>query len=252
MKYKKLEDYILKSILLLIAIVPLIYFNQIENVPIKAFILGTGSWGFGCIFKIITHQLIVVQLHKRNKPVFLTSIVNGILSGIFELLAAYAIIILMKHKFDFDYYAIICFGLAIGSFEIMITSFSKGNDLFKGTSLEESSGKLVEYLENLQGIKHYISNLLLPITERIMATFLHISTRGLVFVTIITGNVIPFLIALIVFLIADGPLGYYYHASGKLATSKGYKQIHLYLFILTIISTAVFFILIIPYKNIVL
>ncbi len=252
MKNKKLEDYILKFILLLIAIVPLIYFNQIKSVPIKAFILGTGSWGFGCIFKIIAHQLIVVQLHNKNKPIFFTSIINGLLSGIFELFAAFAIILLMKHKFEFDYYAIICFGLAIGSFEIIITGFSKGNDLFKGTSLEESSGKLVEYLENLQGIKHYIFNLFLPITERIMATFLHISTRGLVFVTIITGSAIPLLVALIVFIIADGPLGYYYHLSGKLATSRGYMKIHLYLFILTIISTAAFFILIIPHKSVTL
>jgi len=252
MKTKKIEDYTLKAILLLIAIIPLIYFNQIKSVPIKAFILGTGSWGFGCIFKIIAHQLVVVQLHKKNKPIFLTSIVNGILSGIFELLAAYAIILLMKHKFEFDYYAIISFGLAIGSFEILITSFSKGNDLFKGTSLEESSGKLVEYLENLQGVKHYVFNLLLPITERIMATFLHISTRGLVFITIITGSFIPILLALIVFIVVDGPLGYYYHISGKLATSKGYVQIHLYLFILTLLSTIVFFILFSPYKNFVL
>ena len=250
MKNKKTEDYILKAILLLIAILPIIYFSQIKSVPIKAFILGSGSWGFGCICKIIAHQLIVVQLHNKNKSIFLTSIINGLLSGIFELLAAYVIILLMKHKFVFDYNAIICFGLAIGSFESIIVVFNKGNDLFKGTTLEESSAKLVEYLENLQGIKHYSFNMLLPIFERTMATFLHISTRGLVFITIITGSIIPMLIALIVFTVADGPLGYYYHLSGKLATSKGYLQIHLYFFILTIISTALFFILIIPYKNI--
>ncbi|MHB2154371.1 hypothetical protein ACX8XN_08230 [Calditrichota bacterium GD2] len=248
----KTTIYLEKSILLIIAIAPILYFNQIEIVPIKAFILGAGSWGFGCIFKIFAHQIIVVPLQNNNKSIFLTSITNGFLSGFFELLAAYVIILLMKHKFIFDYNAIISFGLAIGSLETIVVVMNKGNDLFKGTALEESSQKLLEYLENLQGMKHYTFNLLLPIIERVMATFIHISTRGLVFITVITGSAIPILIALIVFIIADGPLGYYYHLSGKLATSKGYIQIHLYLFILTAIITAIFFILIIPYKNITL
>ena len=252
MKNKKTEDYILKAILLLIAILPIIYFSQIKSVPIKAFILGSGSWGFGCICKIIAHQLIVVQLHNKNKSIFLTSIINGLLSGIFELLAAYVIILLMKHKFVFNFNAIICFGLAIGSFESIIVVFNKGNDLFKGTSLEESSGKLIEYLENLEGVKHYFFNLVLPVFERVFATFIHISTRGLVFITILISNAIPVLIALVTFVVADGVLGYYYHISGRLATSKGYIQIHFYLLILTVTISVIFFSLIMPYKNITL
>lgn len=201
---------------------------------------------------MLAHQLIVAKLQNKNKSMFLTSMTNGLLSGFFELLAAYIIILLMKDKFVFDYNAIISFGLAIGSFETIIVAFNKGNNLFKGTSLEKSSEKLVEYLDNLQGIKSYIFILLFPIIERIMATFIHISTRGLVFITIITNNAIPLLIALIVFIVADGFLGYYYYISGRLATYKGIIQIHFYLFILTIIITAIFFILIIPYKNIIL
>lgn len=252
MKIKKFEDYLLKTILFLLTTIPLVYFNQIESVPVKAFILGSGSWGIGCILKILAHQIIVVPLQKKNKSIFLTSITNGFLSGFFELLAAFVIILLMKEKFIFDYNAIICFGLAIGSFETIIVVFSKGNDLLKGTSLEKSSGELDEYLNNLKGVKHYYFNLLLPIIERIMATFIHISTRGLVFITIITSNAIPILIALVVFIVADGILGYYYYLTGKLATSKGYIQIHIYLFILTVMVTIVFFILINPYKDIAL
>ena len=125
----------------------------------------------------------------------------------------------MKEKFLFDYNAIICFGLAIGSLETIIVASSKDNDLLKGTALETRSEKLVEYLYNLQGCKYYIFNIVFPIIERVMATFLHISTRGLVFITIITGCIIPTLIALVVFIIADGLLGYYYYLSGKLANA---------------------------------
>ena len=251
MKDKKNVDYVVNVILLLLAILPLIYFNQVESVPIKAFILGAGSWGFGNIFKILAHQIVTVRLHNKNKSVLLNSISNGFLSGFFELFAAYLLIFLTIDKFDYNYNAVICFGLAIGSLEIIVAVF-KGPSLFKGTTLEKSIEKLEEYLDNLHGIKHYFFNLILPIVERVIATFIHISTRGLVFITIITGNAFPFIIALIVFIIADGILGYYYHITGRLATSKGYIKIHLYLFILTVISTAIFFIWVSPYKEIAL
>ena len=66
MKNKQLANYLLKVILVSIALIPLIYYNQIEEVPIKAFVLGTGSWGIGLIFKMISHQLIVVPLQSKN------------------------------------------------------------------------------------------------------------------------------------------------------------------------------------------
>lgn len=249
MQEKKRDKLLLHAVLILIAIAPIIYFKQIENVPYKAFILGTGSWGFGGIFKIVAHQIIIKRLHKKKISLIITSVANGFISGFFELSAAYILILFMKDKFEFDYNAIISFGLAIGSFECLLVVISKGNDLFKGTTLEDPSGRLTEYLDNLHGAQYYFFNLTLPITERIMATFLHISTRGLVFITIFSGNFFPIVIALCVFIIADGLLGYYYYLSGKLATKEGYIQIHLYLFIITTLSSAIFFILIIPYKN---
>ncbi len=248
---KKSISYIEKTILIMIAIIPLVYFNQIKNVPIKAFILGAGSWGLGNIFKIILHQVVLLPLHKRNTSIFLTSLINGLFSGFFELFATYIIIILMKEKFIFDYDAIISFGLAIGSMEIIV-AVSKGAKLFKGTTLEQTTGKIVDYLDNLKGSRNYIFNLLLPVAERIIVVFIHISTRGLVFLTIITNSAVPIILALLVFIIADGILGYYYNISGKLATSKGYIQIHLYLFILSLISTIIFLILMSPYKEVAL
>lgn len=83
-----------------------------------------------------------------------------------------------------------------------------------------------------------------------MATFIHISTRGLVFITIITSNAVPFLIALSVFIIADGFLAYYYYVSGKLTTSNGYIKLHIYLLVLTVAISAIYFVLMEPYRNI--
>ena len=251
MKNERFENTLSRAILVVIAVVPILYFNQIENVPIKAFILGSGSWGIGLIFKMISHQLIVVKLHEKKVPLIYESIVNGTISGLFELLGAFVIIIVMIPKFVFDYNSIICFGLAIGSLETLIVAFGDDN-LLTGTTLESSSVRLSQQLKNSEGIKFYADNYLLPIIERIMATFIHISTRGMIFLAIITNNIFPAVVAFIVFLIADGLLGYYYMISGKIVTRKDLYCLYIYLLILTVISSLFFFIKINPYKDIAL
>ncbi len=252
MNKEQLTDFSAKVILLFLAIIPLLYFNQIRDVPFKAFILGTGSWGIGVIFKMLSHQLIVIRLKNKNIPKLLYSAINGLLSGFFELFAAYLVITLMKAKFAFDFNAIISFGLAIGSLETTIVVFSKDNNLLKGTALEKQSEELVEYIKTIQGINYYIYNLFFPVTERVLATFLHISTRGLVFLTVITGSLYPIIIALIIFVIADGLLGFYYYITDKLTTKNGLVKFFIYFSLLTSLSTIIFIVLSQSYKDFVL
>ncbi len=251
MEREKKNKIILDSVLLFIAIAPIFYFIQIEKVSYWAFLLGAGSWGIGSALKVVAHQLIVKRLQEKNTSLITTSFLNGLQSGFFELAAAFIVILLMKDKMDFDYNAIVCFGLGIGSYEILLVVFFKGKDIFHGTALEESSGKLSEYLDKLEGSRYYCFNLLLPIAERLMATTIHISTRGLVFITMITGNIFPIIIALSVFIIVDGFLAYYSHLSGKLITKKGYIQIHINLLVISILSSATFIVLMTPIKDVI-
>jgi hypothetical protein len=246
------SDLILKTLLILIAILPLVYFNQIKNVPVKAFLLGTGSWGFGLIFKMIFHQIILVKMQRKNAAPLLTSVTNGFLSGLFELGAAAGVILLMEHKFDFDYNAIISFGLAIGLFESLILAFTKGEELLKGTALESTTAQLNEFVSSLAGTQYYIIEVALPVFERILSTFIHISTRGLVFITLITSHVVPFVLAMLAFIIADGILGYYFNITGRLASIKGIVQVYIYLSLLTIIITLIFFFRVAPYESYIL
>lgn len=252
MQKENSPDKLLKTLLIIIAILPLIYFNQIETVPIKAFLLGTGSWGFGLIFKMIFHQIIVIKIQNKNTSPVLSSFTNGFLSGLFELGAAAGIILLMENKFDFDYNAIISFGLAIGSLESLILAFTKGEELLKGTALESTTEKINEFVNNLSGIKYYVIEVVLPVFERILSMFLHISTRGLVFITLISQSILPFAVAMIVFIIADGFLGYYFNITRRLSSIKRIIQVYVLLFLLTLISTIIFFIWFNPFQNIVL
>lgn len=252
MNHRKQIDVLFKTTLIIIAVAPVLYFNQIENVPVKAFILGTGSWGIGLILKMVAHQLVVVPLNKNKASHLLVSIVNGFLSGLFELSAAIGIILLMKDTFVFDYNAIISFGLAIGSFESLIVAFNSSDNLLKGTALEKTTKEISQRIDNATGIKQLVYHYFLPVLERVLSTFIHISTRGLVFVAFFGISPFPIVIAIVVFMVADGLLGYYFNISGKLLTDKGFVQVYVYLFLLTVFVTAIFFLLIAPYKELVL
>lgn len=252
MNHRKQIDILFKITLVIIAVAPILYFNQIENVPFKAFIFGTGSWGIGLILKMFAQQLVVVPLDKHKAPPLLVSIINGFLSGLFELSAAVGIILLMKNRFVFDYNSIISFGLAIGSFESLIIAFNSGDSLLKGTALEKTTEKISQRIEKTIGIKQLVYHYFFPVLERILATFIHISTRGLVFVAFLGISPFPIVIALAVFIVADGVLGYYFNISGKLLRDKGFVKVYMYLFLLTVFVTSIFLLLIDPYKDVVL
>jgi hypothetical protein len=252
MNHRKQIVILLNTTLIIIAVAPILYLNQIENVPFKAFILGTGSWGIGLIMKMIAHQLVVVQLHRHNASLQLVSVVNGFLSGLFELSAAVGIILIMKNTFVFDYKSIISFGLAIGSFESLIVAFNSSDKLLNGTALEKTTKEISQRIENMTGTKQLMYSYFYPILERILSTFIHISTRGLVFVAIFGMTLFPIVIAIVVFIVADGLLGYYFNVSGKLLTDKGFFQFYKYLLVLTVFVTGVFLILISPFKEVVL
>lgn len=234
---------LLKVSLVIIALAPILYLNQVHNVAYKTFVSGTGSWGLALILKMFFHQLVVVWMDNKKVNLFVVSATNGFISGFFELSAAAGIILLMKDKINFDIYAIMGFGLAIGSLESLILAFEPADKLLKGTSLEKSSEAIARMIAGKTGKKQLLYQFLAPLLERILCTFIHLSTRGLVFISILAITPYPFLLALLVFFIADGFLGYYFHISGKLLSGRGLATAYLYLLLLTIFSVGFFLLL---------
>jgi hypothetical protein len=248
-----LEEIISKILLVVIAVLPIYYFHIIKDVPIKAFIFGAGSWGIGSIFKIFAHQLVVKKLSDKKVNNLIISFTNGFISGLGELAGAFLIILLVisLKKFTFTFDSILAFGIGIGSLETLLVVYKNASALLKGTSLEKSVIKFEEAFKKIEMNNRYIT-IYIPILERILATFLHISTRGLVFITILSQNIFPTIIALTVFIIADGFLGYNYLINNKLLTPKGLNTFYFYLFILTFFSVTIFFVLIQQYEVIAL
>ncbi len=246
--HRKDTSHILQKVFLTgVAVLPLFWLNRFEGVPFRVFILGTGSWGIGVMLKMIFHPLVIVPLQKRGTGVLPLSLANGVISGIFELSASAVILLLMKEKVVFDLQAVVAFGTAIGSMEALVVVFSSGDRLLEGTVLEEQARQVNNMLQNLRGRDRYVYNLFYPVLERVLAIFLHISTRGMVFVSLLTRDPLPFLAALIIFLTADGFLGTRYFLEGRLSTPKGIRLFYLYMGLLTAASMLIFMEMIRPY-----
>ncbi len=249
-KSKVFDSIILKTLLLIVGFGPVLYFYLIKDVPILVFILGAGSWGFGVILKMIFYQIIIVPLTKKYINTIIVSSLNGFISGITELSSAFILIMLSAKKYPimFTFDGILSFGIGIGAIEVMVVATNSSSNLLKGTALEESSKKIDAVLDTLSGINHYLYNIGFTVVERIIATVIHVATRGLVFITILSLSVVPFMIALSVFITADGYLGYYFYVTDKFLKLEGLNRFLQYFLILAIVSSAIFIILVQPYK----
>ncbi len=232
--------FVLRLLLLAAALLPLIFFYEVWHVPVKVFLLGTGSWGFGVIFKMLFHQLLLRPKERRGGPLLRHSLVNGFLSGFFELLAALAVILLTREKVVYDHHGMIAFGTAIGSLEMLLVVFSRGDELLRGTVLEGPAARMRALTERATGIERLLLQLLYPFLERVMAMLIHVATRGLLFITLVTGHILPLLAALLIFVLADGILGTWFYLTGRLEKREGIDRFMGWLFLLALTGMALF------------
>lgn len=171
------------------------------HVPRKL-IIGWGvlSWVLGvAVIKVpIYHLLIVRFLHPRLSNKWL-GLINGLVSAMAELGSALIFFYFVLPE-NLTLPQLIGFGLAAGAVESIILPFM-GNPL-AGTPVKE-------HTENISK-KSQSDNRLnwMGLIERIIAYFFHIFSRGLVYISKVSGNILPLIIAVIAFASADGK-GYY-------------------------------------------
>jgi len=171
------------------------------HVPRKL-IIGWGmlSWILGvAVIKVpIYHLLIVRFLHPILSNKWL-GIFNGLVSAMAELGSAFIFFYFVLPK-NLTLPQLIGFGLAAGAVESIILPFM-GNPL-SGTPLTEHTETISKKSQSDNRLKW------MGLLERIIAYFIHISSRGLVYISKISGNLLPVIIAVIAFASADGK-GYY-------------------------------------------
>ena len=183
------------------AAVAYVYFAH--DVRLKYFILGSGSWGFGVMLKMLLHALVMKRLPRETLATQKSALLNGLISGITELGLAVVFFIFLR---DLTLWQLIAFGTGIGAIEAWVVATTP--NLLKGTVLEEGANALEATIAQLPSGQRFFWERISGIIERIAALMTHIGSRGLVYVTCRTLNPLPALLALGAFILLDGVLGF--------------------------------------------
>lgn len=184
-----------------VGILPVIILIVWFDVPRKIIGQGAMAYAVGAVgIKLPLYHLLVTKvLHKKlsNRPLAFS---QGVISAFSELGAALGFFLFVVPELTF--FELIGFGVAAGSVEAIILPFMK-NPL-EGTPLEahaEETGRKASENMTIQW---------LGVVERVLASLVHTATRGLTYISYVTGNVVPIVLALAGFASIDGR-GYYAH-----------------------------------------
>ncbi|MFO7609501.1 MAG: hypothetical protein R6X35_09940 [Candidatus Krumholzibacteriia bacterium] len=211
------------------------YLHLARDVPFVAFVYGSGSWGFGCILKLVLYHGIVRRLRHDPSRLLGTSALNGLVSGVTELGVA---LVFFHFLPVLSFWEVLAFGVGIGTIEAFLVA-TPGNPL-EGTALEKSSAELEATLAGLPGRRGRLYAYLLPFSERLIAAVIHVGTRGLVYVAYRLSNPLPLLLALTAFVFVDGIIAYRLHYQGRFADLRVLKRTYIGLSMIALLVLAVF------------
>jgi hypothetical protein len=228
-------DRLLGVLILLPFAAAILWLRYAKGVSFDSFIYGSGSWGIGCILKIVLYHTIVRRIQHTKHNIFRVSALNGVFSGVSELGAALAIFAFMPAPSFWD---MVAFGVGIGAIEAFLVA-TPSNPL-KGTGLEKPTAEIEAVIAALPKGPRFVYSCVTPLVERILAAVIHIATRGLAYVTYRGANPLPIAIALLAFVLADGVVGYRLLQQGKLKDLRVLNQFYLFFLILATACLAVF------------
>jgi hypothetical protein len=60
------------------------YLHYWKGVAFSSFIYGSGSWGFGCILKLVLYHGVIHKLRHDSNTILRVSALNGLVSGVTE------------------------------------------------------------------------------------------------------------------------------------------------------------------------
>lgn len=185
-----------------VGIIPVFVLIYYFGVPRKL-IIGWGvlSYIVGVTaFKMpIYHFIVVKMLHGRLSNFWL-SVSQGLVSALSELGSAFLFFVLVVRTMTLT--QLIGFGVAAGAVEAVMLPFIQ-NPL-KGTPLEKHSSEVSERSSTDRLIPW------MAVLERGLAFLPHVASRGLLYISFSTANIVPGLLGILTFASIDGR-AYYAH-----------------------------------------
>lgn len=212
----------------------IVYLVFVKGIWWRVLIFGSGSWGVGCIVKMIIYHLGVRRLSHEGRNIRLVAALQGIVSGITEIGAAGVFFLLLR---PLEFFEVVAFGVAIGAIESLL-AVTPGSQL-KGTALEKAVLEADNYVKTLPGRQRVIHNDLASTVERIIAGVFHVGTRGLAYVAVVSSAYWILIIPLAAFMAADG-IGYFKIYRGHFKNPVMVWRFYIFLAVIAVLIVFIF------------
>jgi hypothetical protein len=176
-----------------VTIVPIIYLVTQYKIPFSWFLLGAAAWGLGISIKGSGWSLPPLILEERLERISAWNTVvaagcAGLWSGVAELSTTALVLHFYRPQ---SFLELLAFGLGVGTIEVAFIL------LFPDPLQQERVRK--RFLRAL---------VLWSVLERVYATAFHITTRFLIYLSLIYTDPVPALIAIAGFTLLDGTAHY--------------------------------------------
>jgi hypothetical protein len=215
-----------------IGIIPIIVLEAWFGVPRKisvgygilAFVVGTAA------IKVPVYQLLVERILRPRMATLPLAAVQGFVSAISELGAAALFLIFVVPPLT--WWQVVGFGTGAGACEAIMVPFISNH--LKGTSLEGHMEDVRRASAGRPAVRW------LGVLERTWAMLLQVSTRGLVYLSIVSGSPGPALAGAAGFGAVDGTAYYWLLKGWRFDSLPVLVRVHAFLGVAACVMTAVF------------
>jgi hypothetical protein len=217
---------------ILVGIVPIWVLENWFGVPRKisvgygiiAYVIGTTA------LKLPLHHFVVERTLRPRLASSSLATAHGALSALSELVPASVFFVYVVPHLT--WWQLVGFGVGAGAVEAIMLPFL-ANPL-KGTSLEEHASEVFRR-SAMNPVVQWLS-----VLERVWAMLLQVSTRGLVGLSVYSGDAVPACLAVVGFGAVDGTAYYGHLKKWRFDTVPLLARVHLFLGAAAVLMTAVF------------
>jgi hypothetical protein len=215
-----------------IGIVPLIVLESWFGVPRKisvgygilAYVIGTAA------VKVPVYQLLVERILRPRMSAVSLAAVQGLLSALSELGVAALFLIFVVPRLT--WWQVVGFGAGAGACEAIMLPFISNH--LKGTSLGDHMDEVTRASREQPAVRW------LGVLERVWAMLLQVSARGMMYLSIVSGNPAPAAVAMAGFAAADGTAFYWLLQRWRFDSLPVLLRVHAFLGAAACVMTAAF------------
>ena len=182
------------------------------------------------VLKLPIHHFLVERLLRPKLSLPALAATQGVLSALTELGAAAAFFVYVVPALT--WWQVVGFGVGAGAVEAIMLPFI--SNPLKGTALEQHAEKVFRAAAGAHAVQW------LSVVERAWAMLLQVSARGLVYLSVASGNPAPACLAVAGFSAVDGSAYYWHLKQWRFDSLPVLARVHAFIGLVACIMTALF------------